>query len=427
MNLSLSNPQKYLCFFNSTLESCFYGKGYLSNFTAERGLIERYPKEMEFFMQLNFSKFEIFNEFNNLTNFFSKNYIGLINFENFTKNYREGINYFDESYMIDKETKYDYYTNKIAISFIMSMLMIIKSLFVAVVLIVGTFLFTKDISFLIISPLENLFAKLDILFNNLNAIHQQLELEGILDNENLFFEDPSSASSAIKKQKKSKFKYKNSAKMQIKAEEIKELSNKFADIELGKVNQENEESKKIEYSIIVSNEKNEKENELIERFKNKKIDNNQNNNNDNFLKSFEEENLQFALKEEKPISLELDKLDFSIMKLLDLISVSIGNPMLMMIPNCDLDEDLVINLKSSSVIFEGFALMLNISNKENLIQKIGVKANKYFNKVLSLFHSIGIIFCGQPYNTDVTNIIIWKNDGNSFMKNMFTYIQGLSI
>jgi len=132
------------------------------------------------------------------------------------------------------------------------------------------------------------------------------------------------------------------------------------------------------------------------------------------------------LIKEKKFHLEIDRVDFSIMKLLNLVSISLGNQMLMTIPNCDLNKDLIIDLKSPSISFEGFILMLDINNKDNLIQKLGKKSIKYINKTISLFHAIGLIFCGQPYKIDNMDFILWRKDKNSYLKSMFKYIQRLS-
>jgi len=417
-------------------------------------------------MQLNFSEINIFNEFNNKTNFFKKDFIELNNFKNYTKTIREDIDYFEEVYEYDENISFDYYTNKVLISFIGSLLSIIKSLFVALLLVFGTFLFTKVISFYVISPLEKLFAKLEMLFNNLDFnLHQQLELEIALENNNnnknntindvnnVLNKSLKSGKVALVDNSDKKLQKKDSLVKRNGILIIRNLNKDDKsidyDLELGRVNQEEDKQQK-DIKEIKGNFASEFETSDLKKINNEKcfiknntkeinnnnneidiiINNKNNNDNDN------EDKKKLSEKAEKPffsnqkpksnnIAYEIEKIDFSIMKLLDLISVTIGNPMLMMIPYCDLELDLVINLKSPSVIFEGFALMLNFSNKENLYEKIGAKACKYFNRVITLFHSVGLIFCGQPYKIDEADLIIWRKDQNSYTKNMFTYIQGL--
>jgi len=422
MNLSLYYPEKYLPLFNSTIESCFYGYGNLDNFTADRSLIKQFPKDLEFFMQLNFSNLDIFEQFNNSTNFFKKEYLELNYFKNYTKNLRLDVDYFDELYSYDENRTFSYITNKVLFSTINCILSILKSFFVAVVLVFGTFLFTKDISFYVISPLEKLFTKLEIIFNSVdNLCEEHMELESYFnsDNKNINLKNTDKQSENADSYNVSKTgqkKNNNNKKDENENENSKNLKRVHAEEELKVIKNENIDNKK--------SSKNNFNNENSDSFdsKHKMGDGDLLG-----LRSNSKKNKKIEIKKKtKKLTLEIDRVDFSIMKLLDLIAISLGNPLLMMVPNCDLDKDLVINLKSPGIQFNGFILMMSFSNKENLFRKIGKKANKYFNKVVTLFHSIGLIFCGQPYKINDMDFIIWRKDKNSYLRDIFNYIQSLS-
>jgi len=432
MNLTVHNPEKYFQSFNTTVETCLYSKPYLLNYPSERNQVNLMPENLEFFMWINFTHLQIFDNFNNKTNnFFFQNKIWELNgTTEYLGSLRESQDYYVERYYFADEDYVTFYSYKRHLTRLTHTLDMLKAIFVAFILIYGNLLFTSDINFYIISPIENIFKRLNLIFKAIDIVKiEKMKEEEYLNfsnkdvnDGNLSHEEDSSLLNIELEKEKSKLKKPKgklfsriTPKITGKHEEKKNFLNienrmKSAyEMILGKKNLEkiiNEELKRRNSACVVGViEQLNKLNTISEKKKEKKKQ--------KMLKNSKEE-------------LEINKIDFSLIRLLNMVSTILGNPVLLVIPNCDLENNLKLNFKSSAVEFEGFVLMLKFTGVETLFEKMGAKGAEYLNKTLMLFHAIGVLFMAEPYKTDDFEILIWRKNRNRWTENISKYINGLS-
>lgn len=65
--------------------------------------------------------------------------------------------------------------------------------------------------------------------------------------------------------------------------------------------------------------------------------------------------------------------------------------------------------------------MLNITNTDLLFNKYQDQAPILLSKVYTVFHSIGIIFLGEPYQKGDLNLILWKKDKKDWLTKIKKY------
>jgi hypothetical protein len=124
--------------------------------------------------------------------------------------------------------------------------------------------------------------------------------------------------------------------------------------------------------------------------------------------------------------LETYFIDASLVKMLDMISMSIGNLAFPIIPYSNLNKQVDLNLtKTPMISFEGVGLFLFITNTDTFFAKYKNRCHSILSEIYSIFHSIGIIFSGEPYHKSEINAIFWKKNKSEWIKEANRYIFNL--
>ena len=117
----------------------------------------------------------------------------------------------------------------------------------------------------------------------------------------------------------------------------------------------------------------------------------------------------------------------SLNNMLDLISMSIGSLAFPIIPNSNLNiKEIELNLTRTPVIsFEGVGLFLSIVNTDMLFINYQNRSHSILSEIYTIFHSIGIIFSGEPYHKSQINAIFWKKNKEKWLNDTNTYLKQL--
>jgi hypothetical protein len=117
----------------------------------------------------------------------------------------------------------------------------------------------------------------------------------------------------------------------------------------------------------------------------------------------------------------------SLNKMLDLISISIGNLAFPIIPHSNLNiKEIELNLTETPIIsFEGVGLFLFIQNTDMLFINYQNRSHSILSEIYTIFHSIGIIFSGEPYHKSQLNAIFWKRNKNKWLRDTNIYLKQL--
>ena len=159
-NASIEDPNKLL-FLNKIINKCV-------NITYEN---ERYP----LFLKINFSEYKLLN---NLTEKYTEtNYSSYLpnttyvnpNLDFIIKTMHKGGDYSINSYFFNN-SKIDYISNEIIDNKLNSLLNIVRTLFVSILLLISTSIFTNDITVYVIKPIDLIIAKLQIYMKNTDLV-----------------------------------------------------------------------------------------------------------------------------------------------------------------------------------------------------------------------------------------------------------------
>lgn len=124
--------------------------------------------------------------------------------------------------------------------------------------------------------------------------------------------------------------------------------------------------------------------------------------------------------------LETYFVDASLVKMLDMISISIGNLAFPIIPYSNLNKEINLKLtKTPMISFEGVGLFLVINNTDSFSLKYKNRCHSILSEIYSIFHSIGIIFSGEPYHKSEITAIFWKKNKSEWIKEANRYIVNL--
>jgi hypothetical protein len=128
--------------------------------------------------------------------------------------------------------------------------------------------------------------------------------------------------------------------------------------------------------------------------------------------------LKDIMKKSKIKRLETYQLEKAMKKLISLISLSIGKPILK-ITSADTDT-LKLNTKESGYTFNAVMLMLKIQGLDGLIEKYKERGYSIINQIYEIYHSTGLCYFGDIYNKH--NIIMWKEDRKNTVINTKLYV-----
>lgn len=332
---------------NTTFQSCFYSKDYIDSDNSTP------QSEVQRILMMEFNQSQVFKDFmkySNKSHLVEFNGTGLHSddYFYFIDKYRISQDYQEEEFISeDNYNNITYYYDVRVYNEISSITGMLKSIFVAILLIIGSYIFSIDVNNYVIMPLDKIFAKLNFILQNVEA-HDKEQHDDVSPTDEL-------------------------------EEEIKVLG----------------------IGPIFDNAKFDKKSRTIRD---------------------EQANIKKDPKKKKEKNtLETHFIDKSLFKMLKLISMSIGKIGFLVIPNSDLEKDLSLNLNSPSISYEGISLTLKITNTEELFNKHPKIAGMMLSKLFTIFHSLGIIYLGEPFKKENLDVIVWRKDKKDWMKKTKKY------
>lgn len=151
-----------------------------------------------YFYYFNFSQYDPYNQIAQL--YINTSYAYLIpnvtyqhyRLQYIELNWRDSQNYVHDYFIPNDNSnstiEYIYSTN--AVLFLSCLLDILKAIFIALILILGSYIFSKDVHFLVILPLDKILTRLQFYLSNSDTFNEELDLVQIDLNTNL---DPQAA------------------------------------------------------------------------------------------------------------------------------------------------------------------------------------------------------------------------------------------